>query len=159
MKQVRYYDFPIGTLGIAVEHDAITQITFGMAAVPEGEELPLHRRAFLELSEYFAGKRQTFSLPLAPEGTAFQKRVWQALCAIPFGQVRTYADIAKQVGSPKGFRAVGSANHHNPIPILIPCHRVIGRNHTLTGYAGGLDVKAALLELEGVSVQNNHVTC
>lgn len=157
MKQVRYYDFPIGTLGIAVEHDAITNITFGMTAVPEGEELPLHRQAKAELTEYFAGKRQTFSLPLAPEGTPFQKQVWQALCTIPFGQVRTYADIAKQVGSPKGFRAVGSANHNNPIPILIPCHRVIGSNHTLTGYAGGLDVKEALLALEGIHVQNNHV--
>lgn len=110
-----------------------------------------------QLSEYFSGKRKTFSVPLAPEGTDFQKRVWKELLHIPYGETRSYGQIAAAVGSPGGARAVGMANHNNPIMIMIPCHRVIGSNGKLTGYAGGLWMKELLLKLEkaGVSVSGN----
>ena len=101
-----------------------------------------------QLLEYFAGTRDAFSLPLDFSGTPFQKKVWAALCRIPFGETRSYADIAKEVGSPKAVRAVGSANGKNPISIVAPCHRVIGKNGKLTGFAGGLEVKGFLLGLE-----------
>jgi methylated-DNA-[protein]-cysteine S-methyltransferase len=103
-----------------------------------------------QLSEYFAGERQTFSIPLDPAGTDFQKDVWAALAAIPFGETRSYAEIAQQIGRPRAVRAVGAANGRNPISIIVPCHRVIGANGRLTGFAGGLAIKAALLELESV---------
>ncbi len=112
------------------------------------QKTPLIAQAEIELNEYFAGKRTAFSVPLSPQGTPFQKRVWDALCAIPYGETRSYAQIAAAVGSPKGFRAVGGANHHNPIVIMIPCHRVIGADGSLTGFGGGLPVKELLLHLE-----------
>ena len=101
-----------------------------------------------QLDEYFEGKRQSFSLDLAPQGTPFQRRVWDALLKIPYGETRSYRDIATAVGNAKAVRAVGGANGKNPIAIVIPCHRVIGANGQLTGYAGGLHYKKALLELE-----------
>lgn len=103
-----------------------------------------------QLEEYFAGIRAGFSLPLAPQGTDFQKVVWRQLEAIPYGETRTYGQIAEALGKPKASRAVGGANHNNPIAIVIPCHRVIGADGSLTGYAGGLDLKEKLLHLEGV---------
>ena len=102
-----------------------------------------------QIAQYFAGERRTFTLPLAPVGTAFQQRVWGALQKIPYGETRTYADIARAVGRPQGFRAVGMANNRNPIAIVVPCHRVIASDGTLCGYGGGLDVKRKLLQLEG----------
>jgi len=102
-----------------------------------------------ELEEYFAGKRREFTFPLDLRGTDFQKACWQALLAIPYGETRTYADIARAVGKPNAFRAVGMANNRNPIAIVVPCHRVIASDGTLCGYGGGLDVKRKLLELEG----------
>ena len=102
-----------------------------------------------QLAEYFAGERQDFDLPLAPEGTAFQKSVWHALEAIPFGELRSYRDIAEEIGNPAAVRAVGAANGRNPLPIVVPCHRVIGADGSLTGFGGGLDLKRQLLELEG----------
>lgn len=102
-----------------------------------------------QLSEYFSGKRKSFSLPLDFRGTDFQKKVWEALLTIPFGETRSYAQIAQQVGSPKAVRAVGAANGKNPISIIAPCHRVIGSNGDLTGFAGGLAAKTLLLSLEG----------
>jgi len=102
-----------------------------------------------ELEEYFAGNRRKFSFPLDLRGTPFQLLCWQALLAIPYGETRTYADIARAVGRPQGFRAVGMANNRNPIAIVVPCHRVIASNGTLCGYGGGLDVKRKLLQLEG----------
>jgi O-6-methylguanine DNA methyltransferase len=102
-----------------------------------------------ELEEYFAGQRREFTFPLDLRGTDFQKACWQALRAIPYGETRTYADIAHAVGKPKAFRAVGMANNRNPIAIVVPCHRVIASDGTLCGYGGGLDVKRKLLELEG----------
>lgn len=100
------------------------------------------------MREYFAGVRWEFTLPLAPKGTPFQQKVWEALRTIPYGQTKSYGEIARQIGSPMGARAVGMANHRNPIAILIPCHRVVGKKGELTGYAGGLWRKQALLNLE-----------
>ena len=105
-------------------------------------------------SAYLSGERRTFDLPLAPEGTAFQKAVWAELEKIPYGETRSYGQIAAQVGNAKACRAVGMANHRNPIPIFIPCHRVIGADGSLTGYGGGLDCKKVLLRLE-----HNHAMC
>lgn len=106
-----------------------------------------------QLEQYFAGKREQFDLPLDATGTAFQQRVWQSLCAIPFGQTASYGQLAASLGNPNASRAVGLANGKNPIAIVVPCHRVIGANGTLTGYAGGLDNKRMLLELEGLDVK------
>jgi methylated-DNA-[protein]-cysteine S-methyltransferase len=105
-----------------------------------------------QLSDYFAGTRTHFDLPLDFHGTDFQKSVWAALLTIPFGETRSYAEIARQLGRPTAFRAVGAANGKNPISIVAPCHRVIGTNGALTGFAGGLEGKAFLLELEGATV-------
>jgi O-6-methylguanine DNA methyltransferase len=107
------------------------------------------RRYVSELEEYFAGVRRDFSFPLDLRGTEFQLACWRALVAIPYGQTRTYGDIARAVGRPQGFRAVGMANNRNPVAIVVPCHRVIASDGTLCGYGGGLDIKRKLLELEG----------
>lgn len=109
---------------------------------------PVLRETVRQLDEYFAGKRREFSIPLKTHGTDFQERVWEALRSIPYGETRTYGQIAAQVGNPKASRAVGGANHNNPILILTPCHRVIGADGSLTGFGGGLKVKEALLALE-----------
>ncbi len=107
-------------------------------------------RAYMrELEEYFAGKRRKFSFTLDLRGTDFQRACWQALLAIPYGETRSYGDIARAVGRPQGFRAVGMANNRNPVAIVVPCHRVIASDGTLCGYGGGLDIKRRLLELEG----------
>lgn len=119
---------------------------------PEGsseQETEVIRRAYDQLTAYFAGERQVFDLPLAPRGTAFQQRVWQALRDIPYGETRSYQQIAETIGNAKAVRAVGMANHRNPLLIVIPCHRVIGSRGQLTGYAAGLDKKEWLLQLEG----------
>jgi O-6-methylguanine DNA methyltransferase len=114
------------------------------------EDSPSEMQGYLhQLEEYFAGKRREFSFPLDLRGTEFQLACWNALLAIPYGETRTYADIARAVGRPTGFRAVGMANNRNPIAIVVPCHRVIASDGTLCGYGGGLDTKRKLLELEG----------
>ncbi|MFO0945031.1 MAG: methylated-DNA--[protein]-cysteine S-methyltransferase [Planctomycetota bacterium] len=115
----------------------------------------ISKAAAEQLKEYFAGRRESFDLPLAPEGTAFQQRVWQQLQRIPFGERCSYQDIARRLGMPKGARAVGSANARNPISIVIPCHRVVGSKGSLTGYAGGLSTKNWLLEHEENAVGQN----
>ena len=119
-----------------------------MARGSEPDEHPVLVETERQLGEYFAGTRTAFDLPLDPVGTEFQRRVWRALLAIPYGQTRSYADIARQVGSPTAVRAVGAANGKNPISIVTPCHRVIGSTGQLTGFAGGLETKAYLLRLE-----------
>ena len=143
---------PIGKLTLCANADdtALTHIRFGekLAAGDELCSTPLLRRAEEQLGEYFAGQRKEFDLPLAPAGTPFQQCCWQALCAIPYGRTRSYGDQAKAVGNPKASRAVGMANNRNPLPIVIPCHRVGGADGSLTGYAGGIHYKKALLELE-----------
>ena len=152
-----FYDItfatPVGLLRVAECQGAIVQIQF----VQENAEAlanALHQETLLlleakrQLTEYFAGERKAFSLPLKAEGTAFQKRVWQQLEQIPYGETRSYGEIAREIGNSKAARAVGSANHCNPIAIVVPCHRVIGATGKLVGYAGGLEIKRSLLELE-----------
>ena len=114
------------------------------------------REAMAQLDAYFAGELRTFSLPLEPQGTPFQHRVWAALREIPYGQTRSYGELALSLGRQGAARAVGAANGSNPLPIVVPCHRVIGQNGALTGYAGGLPIKKALLELEGISLPASH---
>ena len=143
----RNLDSPIGTLGIEVRDGFVTRIVFGGFEKTGGHD-PALDAAETQLREYFAGARREFEMPLRPEGTPFQQKVWQALMEIPYGETRAYSDIAAAVGSPKAARAVGMANHVNPIPVVIPCHRVVGKGGSLTGYAGGLDMKTTLLELE-----------
>lgn len=138
---------PIGLLTVEETNGAITALRFGGDAVSE-PSTPLLRQAKQQLNEYFTARRRHFDLPLCPHGTPFQKAAWSALCRIPYGQVRTYAQQAAAIGKPKACRAIGMANHNNPIPIFIPCHRVIGVGGKLTGYAGGLDTKRYLLTLE-----------
>ena len=145
-------DSPLGILTLREEDGRLVRVEFGNT-LGKGEtpgEAPVLKETAAQLKEYFEGRRKTFDVPCAPAGTAFQQTVWQALCKIPYGETRTYRDVAVAAGSPKGYRAVGLANNKNPIPILIPCHRVIGADGSLTGYAGGLSAKQILLELEGV---------
>lgn len=118
--------------------------------------LPLLAAACRQLHEYFAGQRQQFTLPLAPQGTKFQQTVWQALRTIPYGQTWSYGQLARQIGKPGASRAVGAANGRNPIPIIIPCHRVIGADGSLTGFGGGLPTKIALLQLEASPPFDEH---
>jgi methylated-DNA-[protein]-cysteine S-methyltransferase len=143
-------DSTIGPLTLAANEDALTMLVFG-SVVPEGaknENNSILEEAKRQLQEYFAGKRTTFELPLKPKGSSFQEKVWQALMTIPYGETRAYLEIADQIGNPKACRAVGGANHNNPISIVIPCHRVIGKDQRLIGYGGGLPIKEFLLHLE-----------
>ena len=145
---------PLGTLTIAVDHGGrLEAIEFPNRPL-QGQCDPGRCSAVRrQLEEYFRGQRQKFNLPLAPSGTAFQQRVWRALQDIPYGQTESYGDLARRLGKPKASRAVGSANGANPIPIVIPCHRVIASNGGLGGYAGGLALKRQLLKLEGALEQ------
>ena len=119
-----------------------------LSPLAESKEHPVLLETQRQLNEYFAGKREKFSLKFDCVGTEFQKEVWQALATIPFGETRSYGQIARQIGHPKAVRAVGAANGRNPISIIVPCHRVIGSNGKLTGFAGGLETKASLLRIE-----------
>ena len=152
MSYLIYMESPLGRLTLVEGNNALTHIVFADHKLPPGDyqkqETPLLKEVAKQLNEYFAGQRRDFDLPLNPHGTEFQQDCWQALCAIPYGQTCSYGDIAKQIGRPKAVRAVGQANHNNPISVIIPCHRVIGANGKLTGYGGGLDKKKLLLELE-----------
>jgi methylated-DNA-[protein]-cysteine S-methyltransferase len=152
-----YWDLvpsPLGAIIVTVDSEArLTEIRL------DGEQRSGPRdprrcgAASAQLAEYFAGRRRAFDLPLAPRGTAFQQRVWQALCTIPFGSVRTYGDVARDIGQPRAVRAVGQANGRNPLPIVIPCHRVIAGDGTIGGYSAGLHVKHRLLALEGIELK------
>jgi methylated-DNA-[protein]-cysteine S-methyltransferase len=149
-------DSPVGPLTLVSDGASLTGLQFHPSPPEKGwtrddgaAPFPLVKR---QLAEYFAGKRREFELPLAAEGTEFQRKVWRELSRIPWGETRSYADVARRVGSPKGFRAVGLANGCNPIAIVVPCHRVIGADGSLTGFGGGLGRKKMLLELEGLTV-------
>ena len=140
---------PLGLLSISATTDAITELRF----IDEADHAmapmtPLLQSACRQLTEYFEGKRRHFELPLAPKGTPFQHAVWQALQTIPHGEHRSYKDIALLINNPRAMRAVGLANSRNPIAIIIPCHRVVGANGKLVGYAGGIERKSWLLQLE-----------
>ena len=155
-----YLDTPIGELLLAGDEGGLSMIGFpkgSMRREPEPEwifnEKPL-AAARRQLSEYFAGERREFDLPLRLSGTEFQVSVLQALQEIPYGQTVTYGEIAKRIGRPRAVRAVGAANGRNPIPIVVPCHRVIGSTGDLTGFGGGLDTKEALLRLEAENTQD-----
>lgn len=146
-----YYQSPVGRLAVACDGEYITRVGFCPADWTEKmsrEDAPLLACARRQLEEYFAGERKMFDLPLRPSGTRFRLRVWKALLDIGYGKTCSYGDLALAVGNAKASRAVGGANHANPIAIIIPCHRVIGANGALTGYGGGLDKKIFLLELE-----------
>lgn len=161
-----FYQTKIGRMFIAEDGLGISEVTLLHDTESEAEDLttkdreflktkcydlketPLIREAAAQLEQYFDGKRKDFSLKLNPKGTEFQKKVWEALQAIPYGETRSYRQIAEAVGNSKASRAVGMANHHNPIMCIVPCHRVIGANGSLVGYAGGLDIKAQLLTME-----------
>ena len=144
---------PFKSLCVAVDGDGrLVEIRFD-GHRPEGRrDAKRCRDAAVQLEEYFAGRRREFELAIAPFGTDFQLRVWRALCAIPFGAVRNYGDIARAIGQPKASRAVGQANGRNPLPIVIPCHRVLASDGTIGGYSSGLDIKHRLLALEGVEL-------
>lgn len=144
-----YFETIIGVITIEEDGNAITHLSFGRPSENAHiVDTPLVNKAYLQLKEYFEGKRKEFDLPLAPKGTLFQEQVWNALRDIPYGSTCTYKDIAFHIGNDKASRAVGMANNKNPIPILIPCHRVIGFNGKLVGYGGGLAIKEQLLTLE-----------
>jgi methylated-DNA-[protein]-cysteine S-methyltransferase len=152
---------PLGTLQLTADDGALTGVHFpgqkhdrpAQADWQRADDEPVLAQARRELGEYFAGRRARFEVRLDPRGTPFQRAVWQALLAVPFGATSTYGAIAAAVGRPSAVRAVGAAVGANPIGIVVPCHRIVGRDGTLTGYAGGLDRKAKLLALEGHSAQ------
>lgn len=147
------FDSPAGPLTVECTSRAVTALRFGSFAGKDVEAPALALLVRRELEEYFAGVRKTFDLPLAPAGTPFQLAVWRALCCIPYGQTRSYKDIAEAVGIPKACRAVGMANNRNPISIIIPCHRVIGADGKLVGYGGGIGIKRLLLKTENVTTK------
>jgi O-6-methylguanine DNA methyltransferase len=153
----------IGTIRVATTQRGVCKITLGRETAQEflrwlarhigqAPQRPdwsgLAAFALDQIAEYLAGRRREFDLPLDVRGTDFQRRMWAAVAAIPYGQTRTYADIARVLGQPRAVRAVGAANGANPLPLIVPCHRVIGSDGSLTGYGGGLDVKRKLLEME-----------
>lgn len=144
-----YYTFlsDIGDITVISDEHYIKAVHFGKSEY-ENNLTPLISEAVNQLREYFKGKRKIFTVPLKPDGTDFQQMVWKALIDIPYGQTISYGEIAEKIGKPGGARAVGNANNKNPIAIMIPCHRVIGANGSLTGYAAGLNIKKQLLNLE-----------
>lgn len=159
MREIFYerYPAPIGRLTIGVSAEGVAALEFDHSYVQPPRRpgdtwvrsTSRIEHVIAELDEYFAGKRRRFSVPLDLRGTDFQLRCWRALLEIPYGRTISYAELARRVGSPRGFRAVGMANHDNPVAIIVPCHRVIASDGTLGGYGGGLEIKRALLELEG----------
>lgn len=151
MKYIKYIDTKIGRIGIIEENGQIIKVAIEQEMKKDElvkKDTQLLRKAAKQLEEYFAGKRRKFDLPLKQEGTEFRQKVWKALQEIPYGETRSYKQVAQMIGNPKAARAVGMANNKNHIPIIIPCHRVIGSNGKLVGYALGLEIKQELLELE-----------
>ena len=155
-------DSAVGPLTIAASERGIVLLAFGheLPAKLGGERVEWRESESAtaqmrsQLSEYFAGRRRDFTVPLDLRGTEFQRRCWEQLLQIPYGKTKSYAEIARAVGSPQGFRAVGQANHHNPVAIVVPCHRVLAGGKALGGYGGGLKTKAFLLRLEGAEFQD-----
>src|SRR5277367_1042982 len=153
-----YLDSPIGRLLVAGDQEGVYRISFPPKGKPSEAAQPETgwtesargpvKEAVRQLKEYFAGRRTEFDLPLAPQGTLFQKSVWRHLRDIPYGETISYGELARRLGNPKASRAVGAANGSNPLPIVVPCHRVIGSNGKMTGFGGGIPVKEALLALE-----------
>lgn len=148
MDHCAYYETPMGTIRVCHRDEFVTGLHFTKAAWENHNPSPVSDLAGAEILEYLAGRRNRFTFPIRPEGTAFQIAVWTQLMTIPYGQTRSYAQIAEAIGKPNSARAVGMACSRNPIWIAVPCHRVVGKTGALTGYAGGLSLKHALLELE-----------
>jgi methylated-DNA-[protein]-cysteine S-methyltransferase len=154
-----YYDSPLGQILLTASESALTGLHFvgekyypGVSATWINDDgVAILKATTKQLDEYFAGSRTSFDLALAPDGTEFQRKVWRALTQLGFGETLSYAQLAQRIGQPKAVRAVGAANGRNPISIVVPCHRVIGADGSLTGYAGGLARKQALLRLESAS--------
>lgn len=150
------YDFPIGRLGLVETDGALTRVYLNCASLPESveeRETPVLAQAAREIGEYCDGRRRSFDVPICLRGTEFQCRVWQALTRIPYGETATYGAIAAIVNSPRAARAVGLANNKNPLAIIIPCHRVVGSDGKLVGFAGGLEMKRRLLEIESAACE------
>jgi methylated-DNA-[protein]-cysteine S-methyltransferase len=147
--EVHTVDTPIGPLLLRAEDGRLSRVEFGAASVATSDARPFPE-AEAQLHAYFAGELERFELPLAPHGTAFQRSVWDALTEIPYGTTTTYSELAARIGRPSACRAVGAANGSNPLPVIVPCHRVIGAAGALTGYGGGLERKRHLLALEAV---------
>ena len=154
MKFYCYYDSPIGRMLLVGTEAELEELNFPNSTenkhVPREwtEDESVFTEPLRQLNEYFAGKRQEFNLAIAPQGTPFQQQVWRELCKIPFGETASYQTIAERLGKPKACRAVGMANGKNPLPIIIPCHRIIGKDGSMTGFGGGLALKRQLLDLE-----------
>ena len=164
MTYYTYVDSPIGRILLSTDGEAMTGLYMDLPEQPPADAVnwvndaaagPLPD-AIRQLGDYFAGSRRDFDLPLRPSGTDFQRRVWDALLQIPYGETWSYGELARRIGNPKGSRAVGLANGRNPISIVVPCHRVIGADGTLTGYGGGLDRKRWLLVHEGLAFPALH---
>ena len=150
--KIALYNAPVGTLLIKYEDDAVVFLQKTTEALQADQPTALSELVFHQLDEYFAGKRTSFDFPFRPKGTPFQMQVWEALQKIPYGEVRSYQDLAASIGRPTAWRACGSAAHANPIAIVIPCHRVIGKYGSLLGYSGGVEMKQALLKLENAQI-------
>lgn len=148
MKYTHTYKTIIGNIEIAEETGYIIGVNFNTESNIEDKETELIKETYKQIKEYLEGKRKIFDIPIKMKGTEFQKKVWKELTKIPYGETRSYKQIAEGIGKPKASRAVGMANHNNPIAIIVPCHRVIGTNNKLVGYAGGLDIKEKLLRIE-----------
>ena len=149
--KLNFYETRIGKIGIAEDHGSITNLYFESDIVTQNVEIcetENVKEASRQLHRYLEGDLKEFSLPLAPKGTSFMRKVWKILSEVPYGKTASYRDIAIAVGNPKAVRAVGMANYSNPIPIIVPCHRIIGSSGKLVGYRGGLALKKKLLELE-----------
>lgn len=158
---MRYWDIiesELGPIKVVCDDEGVLGVEFNREGPKEGQQKTseLTKKTVLQLNEYLRGERTKFDLPLKPQGTEFQKKVWEALLTIPYGQTRSYKEIAVQIGNEKACRAVGMANNRNPISIIIPCHRVVGADKSLVGYGGGLNIKVKLLNLEcpGVTWKN-----
>lgn len=154
MKYFTHYSSPIGRMTLQADQHALLGVWFATQTTQpsdlghESQTCPILKQTIQQLNEYFAGQRRQFDLPLAATGTPFQQSVWRGLCAIPYGATCSYQQLAEAIGNPQAVRAVGVANSKNPLSIIVPCHRVVGKNGQLTGYAGGLERKAFLLDLE-----------
>ena len=155
--ETRYWDLvpsPLGELLVIVDRASrLLEIRYDTGEHDGTRDRQRCKDVRLQLNEYFAGRRQRFELPIVPRGTPFQRRVWRALQSIEFGTVRSYGDVARDIGQPGAGRAIGQANGRNPVPIVIPCHRVIAGDGSIGGYSGGLTVKHRLLALEGIELE------
>ena len=150
MKYKHTYKTIIGNIEIIEDTGYIIGVNFNTETNIEDKETETIKETYKQISEYLERKRKAFNIPVKMQGTEFQKKVWQELTKIPYGETRSYKQIAEKIGNPKACRAVGMANHNNPIAIIVPCHRVIGTNNKLVGYAGGIDIKEKLLKIENI---------